>query len=233
MLNNIQKYLADSSNYNKNRTYNIKYIVIHYTGNNGDTAISNAKYFASPNRNASAHYFVDNKEIIQSVLDTNIAWHCGAKTYKHPECRNNNSIGIELCSKKDNTGKFYIDKDTQSLGAKLAYELQQKYNIPDNNIIRHYDVTGKLCPEPFVRIEQDWLNFKTMIATIKNTSSTVKHTKMIYNYVDDNMPEWARPIVTKLIKKKYLLGNSKGELELNYDMLRMLAIINRTGIFDK
>ena len=73
-------------------------IVVHYTANDGDTARNNGNYFSQPNRNASAHYFVDENEIIQSVKDTDTAWHCGAKSYKHELCRNDNSIGIEMCS---------------------------------------------------------------------------------------------------------------------------------------
>ena len=87
---------AHISNYTKSRKQSIKYIVVHYTANDGDTARNNGKYFSQPNRNASAHYFVDECEIIQSVKDIDIAWHCGAKSYKHELCRNDNSIGIEI-----------------------------------------------------------------------------------------------------------------------------------------
>ena len=74
-----------------------KYLVIHWTSNQGDTAENNATYFAREIVKASAHYFVDEKEIWSSVPEDKIAYHVGAKTYKHPECRNSNSIGIEIC----------------------------------------------------------------------------------------------------------------------------------------
>jgi len=58
---------AHQSNYTKGRKKRIQYIVVHYTANDGDTARNNGNYFAQPNRNASAHYFVDESNIVQSV----------------------------------------------------------------------------------------------------------------------------------------------------------------------
>ena len=76
----------------------IAYLVVHYTGNRGDTAKNNADYFAREVTGTSAHYFVDEREVWQSVQDNHAAWHCGTKgTYYHPACRNANSIGVEVC----------------------------------------------------------------------------------------------------------------------------------------
>ena len=67
------------SNYKKGRTDKIKYLVIHFTSNHGDTAINNVKYYSNTkNLSASAHYYADENEICQSVRDTDTAWHCGA-----------------------------------------------------------------------------------------------------------------------------------------------------------
>ena len=81
MINVIQK-LADKSNYGKQReTSSIKYIVVHYTANDGDKAWNNANYFANnSNLKASAHYFVDDNYIYQSVPDNYIAYSVGDKT---------------------------------------------------------------------------------------------------------------------------------------------------------
>ena len=54
-----------------------EYIVIHYTGNITDLALSNARYFETVNRGASANYFVDSKTVYQCVLDSDKAWHVG------------------------------------------------------------------------------------------------------------------------------------------------------------
>ena len=67
----IKEYLANKNNYGgKRSTSNIKYIVIHYTGNDGDTDENNSKYFKNNIVKASAHYFVDDDSITQSVPPT-------------------------------------------------------------------------------------------------------------------------------------------------------------------
>ena len=159
----IQKNLTTRNFTDKNDSSRIKYIVIHYTGNDGDTAYNNTKYFKTEYRGASAHYFVDETSIWQSVLDEDVAWHCGTTgTYYHKECRNTNSIGIELCSKKKN-GKYYIPEETIARAVELIHYLRQLYNIPMENILRHYDVTHKNCPAPFVEEKAQWDNFLSQI----------------------------------------------------------------------
>ena len=224
----IKEIVAHTSNYTKGRKQPIQYIVVHYTANNGDTAQGNGTYFSQSNRNASAHYFVDESNIIQSVKDTDTAWHCGAKSYKHEKCRNDNSIGVEMCSEKDNNGQYYINEQTQRTAIMLVRRLMEKYNIPLENVIRHYDVTGKLCPEPFVRNQVQWLDFKQKLTEQKEV-----HKEMVYNYIDDNMPEWAKPTVQKLIDKGALKGDEKGKLMLTGTMLRLFVIHDRMGVYDK
>lgn len=145
-----------------------KYLVIHYVGSTGG-AEANCKYFLSNYRGSSAHYFVGHEgEIWQCVEDKDIAWHCGATTYKHPYCRNTNSIGIELCCRKKSDGTWYFEEETVKAAIELTKELMKKYNIPIGNVIRHYDVTGKLCPEPFVRDTSAWETFKANLVELKN-----------------------------------------------------------------
>ena len=96
---------CNSDNYGAKRSLkNIKWIVIHYTGNKGDTSEANCKYFQSPNRHASAHVFVDGgKYVYKSVPLSNIAWSVG-KLYERKyavdwgKCTNANSLNIEMCN---------------------------------------------------------------------------------------------------------------------------------------
>lgn len=159
---NIQTMKAHQSNYTVGRKEPVKYIVLHYTANKGDRAESNCIYFASKNRNASAHYFVDEKEIWSSVPENDTAWHCGASLYTHLYCRNNNSIGIEMCSDYVN-GNYVITDETIKNALELTKHIMEKYNIPIENVLRHYDVTGKICPEPWVRVSSKWNEFKEML----------------------------------------------------------------------
>ena len=55
--------------------------------------------------------------------------------------------------------------------------------------------------------------------------------KMIYNYIDKNMPDWARPTIQKMVDKKLLVGDEKGELGLTDEMLRTYVILDRAGTF--
>lgn len=122
------------------------YIIIHWVGN-VSSAKNNCKYFKSVYRGSSAHYFVDSTSIYQCVEDSAIAWHCGTKgTYYHKYARNTNSIGIEMCLSATNT----ISKETIERTAELVMYLMEKYNIPAENVIRHYDVTHKKCPAIYV-----------------------------------------------------------------------------------
>lgn len=159
----LTTYIAKASNYGgKRNTAAIKYIVIHYTANNGDTAIGNGRYFAANNTGTSAHYFVDETEIVQSVYDNRVAFHCGARKYYHPECRNSNSLGIEICSEKSN-GIYYFNKQTVDNAVELVKWLMDKYNVKIENVIRHYDVTHKNCPAPYVESSIKWQEFKNML----------------------------------------------------------------------
>ena len=56
---------------------------------------------------------------------------------------------------------------------------------------------------------------------------------MIYDYVDENMPEWARPTITKLVDKGFLKGDEEGKLGLTEDLMRLLVINDRAGLYDK
>ena len=182
---------AHSSNFKAGRTKGIKYIVIHYTSNDGDTAKNNVDYYArTKDLQASAHYYVDECEIWQSVKEGDTAWHCGATSYKHPYCRNSNSIGIELCSRyngnlkadknanKVDFKKYYFEAAMLERAAELTKELMSKYNIPVENVIRHYDVTGKTCPAPMVVNSALWNKFKAMLTTSVSTKETVSQVKL-------------------------------------------------------
>ena len=143
---NIKTNIANKDNYGGSRsTDSIKYIVVHYTGNDGDTDENNGNYFKNNVVGSSAHYFVDDDSITQTVPDNYVAWHCGAKTYKHANCRNANSIGVEICDDVKNGVIYPSDKTIQN-ALELVEYLMKKYSVPKENVIRHYDVTGKLCP---------------------------------------------------------------------------------------
>ena len=154
---------ANGANFAHGRTQPIQFLVIHYTANNGDTVQNNLDYFAGNAVGASAHYFVDENGYGQSVKDADTAWHCGASSYRHKACRNANSIGMELCSRKDSKGNYYFLDQTVYNAAALARQLMQTYGIDRAHVLRHYDVTGKRCPAPMVDTPTLWENFLNLL----------------------------------------------------------------------
>ncbi len=155
-MNKVNRMIS-KYNFNSGSISRVRYIVVHYVGALGG-AKENCAYYGGGNRGASAHYFVGFAgEIWQCVEDKDIAWHCGASSYRHPECRNANSIGIEMCVRKKSketmnaTDKdWYFEKATVQSAVELTRYLMKKYNVPAERVIRHYDVTGKICPNPYV-----------------------------------------------------------------------------------
>ena len=226
--------LPNSGNYKRGRTSKIKYIVIHYTANKGDTALNNVKYFANNVAKASAHYFVDENSVYTSVPTTGTAWHCGGRKQSksggkwYGKCTNANSIGVEMCLWDKNGA---VRTRTILKTVELTKYLMKLHNIPADNVIRHWDVVGKACPAPFMGDNNAyWQDFKNRITDTNGDDEPVEK-EMIYNYIDDNMPEFARPTIQKLCDKGYLKGDSNG-LNLKYDMLRLLTILDRAGVFD-
>lgn len=165
------KQLLTSQNRKKSTGERLKkYIVVHYTGGLG-SAKANAEYYASKYIGSSAHLFLDEGETVyQSVLDNDVAWHCGANKYYHKECRNANSIGVEVVPKKISTKTknatdtdWYFTEETLNRLEEVLIYLMKKYNIPIQNVVRHYDVTHKICPNPFsvnARAHTEWKVFK-------------------------------------------------------------------------
>lgn len=188
----INKLLTEY-NHNDGDINRIKYIVIHYVGATG-SAEANCKWYASGDKGSSAHYFVNfDGEIWQSVEDKDIAWHCGAKAYYHPECRNANSIGIELCVRNkgdmsSTSRDWYFEDDTIKSAIELTKELMKKYNIDSDHVLRHYDVTHKICPNPFVYNDDKftWDDFKQAInGKIENKSGWYKESDGWHFYLGD------------------------------------------------
>ena len=167
----INKKISLINFYDSNRGKSqIKYIILHYVGA-VSTAKNNADYFYSTFRGASAHYFVDEKEIWQVVEDNDSAWAIGANKY-YTDARNTNSISIEMCCYKNSKGKLDIKEAVVEKAIELTKELMKKYDIDVNHVIRHYDATRKVCPAPFVNDETRWENFKKALESKSTSSST-------------------------------------------------------------
>lgn len=141
-------------------TARIEWIVVHYSGiatAQGQASVVERSIRRSE-RESSTHYIVGDDSVIQIVRDKHRAWHVGGYSTSN-KCRaeNNNSLGVDLVERKrDPTSKSVGDRDWYFTGkviqdgAQLVAKLADTYGIPMDHIVRHFDVTGKRCPRPFV-----------------------------------------------------------------------------------
>ena len=132
-------------------------IVVHYTANPGSTAQENRDYFNglkdSHETEASSNFIVGlNGEIIQCVPTWEMAYASNS--------RNIDTVSIECCH-PDESGKF-TDETYRSL-VQLTAWLCVKFDLTEEQVSRHYDVTGKNCPRYFVENEEAWEEFKTNV----------------------------------------------------------------------
>ena len=165
------------------RTQKVKYIVLHYVGAGTSTdgnAISNCKYFAGGDRQASAHYFVDDGGIYEYAdPSTYYTWHCGDGHGKYG-ITNANSIGIEVCQDGD---RPYTQKEIKFLKQLVPY-LMEKYQIPKNHVVRHYDASRKLCPYYYAKRTSAWVELRNSITKKPTTKKPKTITKIAQEVID-------------------------------------------------
>ena len=156
----IDVQLLDVNPYSRpgTETEEITGIVVHYTANTGSTAQNNRDYFNglkdSHETEASSNFIVGlDGEIIQCVPTWEMAYASNS--------RNIDTVSIECCH-PDETGKF-TDETYRAL-VQLTAWLCVKFNLTEDQVIRHYDVTGKNCPKYFVENEDAWAQFKEDVA---------------------------------------------------------------------
>ena len=135
----------------------VRDIVIHYVANPGTSAIQNRNYFeglkdqsGSKTVSASSHYIIGaDGTILQCIPLDEVAYG------NYP--RNEDTVSIECCH-PDATGKF--NQETKDTLVHLTAWLIGRYGLTTDDVIRHYDVTGKKCPLYYVEHEDEWNKFK-------------------------------------------------------------------------
>lgn len=233
--------------YNKRegrRGYSVEWIVMHYTANEErhgpDTAKGEATYAASQYFGTSAHFYVDEREVWQSVPINDTAWHCNDSPSRNG-AYNVNSIGIEMCNQYRD-GTYTILPETVDNAVELVLMLLNLY--PEAKICRHYDVTGKRCPGPWVDDPRLWRDFlkkveegKPMTKEEREEMNKIEaevkeldeRTAAKYNSVEE-CPDWAQPTVSKLVARGIIQGTGDG-LGLTYSDLRQLVWNDRAGVY--
>lgn len=225
----------------------IRYIVVHDTGNpsRGANATAHYNYFNGGDRSSSADFFVDDTQVL-CVNDYYkfYTWHCGDGHGKYG-ITNRNSVGIEFCINVDSDRNKTLERTAQ-----LVRELMQELNIPIDRVVRHYDASRKNCPQSMSGNGwAQWYKFKEKLKgedltmaqyeELKNEISQLTETvkvlatelhdlkhPMIYNYIDNNMPEWARSAVSWAVENGILNGDENG-LNLDDKDLRYITMMYR------
>ena len=158
----IKKTSVNNTTYAPSR--NLSYIVVHYTAgvySYCGVARNCASMFSDPNFEASADFIVDSEEIVQfnGDIKNRYCWSVGGGYLGtkggsfYGKCTNANSISIEMCCDNSsgkitwaNDPRFTLNDKVVNNTVNLVKHLMETYNIPASRVIRHYDVTGKLCP---------------------------------------------------------------------------------------
>ncbi|CDB94825.1 sH3 domain protein [Firmicutes bacterium CAG:41] len=209
--------LSSSANYYSYGSRDVKYVVIHYTGNSSDTAKANANYFSGGSRSASAHYFVDANSCYQSVALNNAAWAVGGTSvYKHADCRNKNSISIEMCC----SGNYTVSEQTISNTAYLCAELCKYIGITadtvDTFVLRHYDVWDKQCPAQWATNNSEgWIAFKEKVKAVLRNKEGL--TMEQYNELKNLIEKQAAAISALQIENKELKAVVQSTMVYDYN----------------
>lgn len=168
------------------RTQKPEWIIVHYTGCIAPPAMICDSMADRQKDPASTHYIILGQEIVHCVDETKYyAWHCATKDKKvYCAATNRNSIGVDLVPGKIRSRSYkvtdkdwYFDGETMRTTAALIRELMTKFDIDIDHVVRHYDVTHKMCPRPFcgndinevfgVSGNTMWERFKHMIMEMK------------------------------------------------------------------
>ena len=205
-------------NYSSRHGNKIKFIVIHDTGNygKGADALSHYRYFGGGNRNASAHYFVDDKGIVQIIGDSYSAWHCGDKWNRKYATRNDvtnsNSLGIEMCMNSDGNYDLMYRNTVE-----LVKNLMVKFNVPIDRVVRHFDASGKSCPDHMRKNNwAKWNEFKKDIAKpIEAKIDLSKDSEFGVNKVmeKDYKGHWAEKAIDEVKEAGIMKGYEDGSFK--------------------
>lgn len=218
-----------------------KAVVIHWTGNTnkGANAIANRNYFENhPQNYVSAHYIVDDRQVVQCLPEDEMGYHVGATRYQPKALEqlstypNNCTIGIEICVNSDaDFRKTYLN------AVDLTARILKKRGWGTDRLWRHYDVTGKQCPIFFVSdqgakqygfasAEKGWEQFKMDVA------------KILYKegqpgmFLDMN-GHWAKDEVEEAARLELVAGKGDGTFGPNEGLTRAQGAILILRVYNK
>lgn len=218
MLPYIQQILLTPNLYSRPQLplKQVKKLVIHWVANPGSSALANRNYFENLKAGtrgiyASSHYLVGlDGEVIQCIPDTEVAYHAkNANTY---------SLGIEVCH-IDSEGQF--SPTTYASLIELCTHLCYTYTLdPATALIRHYDVTGKVCPKYYVQHPAQWRKLKEDIVAQLNANYLQVYKNIQPQLINIQLNETLKQISAFLNEGHYyvkLRDLEDSSIEVGYD----------------
>lgn len=208
-----------------------KAVVIHWTANThaGADAVANRNYFNNSGVAVSAHYIVDDHQVVQCLPENEMAYHVGAKQYTQKALAelssypNNCTIGIEMCVNSD--GNF---SKTYQNTVELTAGILRRYGWGVGNLWRHYDVTGKDCPRFFVRDDAARaFGFESAAAGWEKFKKDVEAVLMAA--FRDIATHWAKEDIEYLYKLGVVRGDGSGDFHPDEKITRaeVAVLLNR------
>lgn len=222
------KQITNGYNFGGSRPLSaVKFLVLHWTANTarGANAYAHFKYFQNNRAGASAHYFVDDKEVIQIVGDSRIAYAVGGNQgygVALNGATNYNSLSVEMCVNSDSDlDKMYANT------VELFKDLKKKF--PNARVCRHWDATRKDCPHGYTgRNNARWNKFLRDITSTRpangwerngNKWQYYKNAKLYAGWVQDKGKwYWVDPkdyymtVGWKEIRGKWYYFKENGEM---------------------
>lgn len=210
-----------------NRTERVKYIVIHYTGDGtskAGSAKNNCIFFSGGDRQASAHYFIDDGGVWEFADPKEYyTWHCGDGHGKYG-ITNSNSIGIEVCQNYDQP---FTESEKRYL-TELVLLLMVKFNVTSEHIVRHYDASRKMCPLYYAKRTDEWLKLRKAITghgTTKPTLKTKPASSTAISAVD--LVKKGQKGINKLIGAELVIDGKRGEKTKKCEVMAVQVGLNK------
>jgi N-acetylmuramoyl-L-alanine amidase len=205
-------------------------IVVHETATPGATAQSEYIYFNGGNRKASAHAFVDWMEIIQTIPWTEQAWHAGPTA-------NEKYLGIELCRPSTHDPAKFQEVWNRGvwLFAWLFLNILKKDRVTRDNLMSHAEVSAKWHEsdhaDPVSYFAEYGKTVDGFRAEVQRKINEMKgETEMVIYKTLEDVPEWGRPVIQKLIGRGSIKGDGQGNITLSEDAVKILVILDREGV---
>ncbi|MFY0753619.1 N-acetylmuramoyl-L-alanine amidase [Bacillus licheniformis] len=198
----------------------VKGIVMHWTATPGASALNERNYFngtcIADKRYASAHYFVDRKEAQHIIPENEVAYHAHDQnrcyvSFLKPNA-NTKSISVEMCVEKD--GK--IHSQTIQNAAELVADLCKRYGLSTDKIVRHYDVTNKSCPTPWVRDASQLTTFRKKVDSLlgkKTVSKTTPDKKSSSSSKKQTSKKYTLPSGIYKVKSPLMKGTAVRQIQ--------------------